>query len=129
MANDLKRILYVEDEPDIQAVARIALEHVGGFTVEICNSGQEALERGPGFKPDLLLLDVMMPGMDGATTLRELRKLPGLTAVPAMFMTAKVQPSEVAQLRQQGAIDVIPKPFDPMTLSENIRSLWHKHIT
>jgi len=129
MANDLKRILYVEDEPDIQAVARIALEHVGGFTVEICNSGQEALERGPGFKPDLLLLDVMMPGMDGVTTLRELRKLPGLTAVPAMFMTAKVQPSEVAQLRQQGAIDVIPKPFDPMTLSENIRSLWHKHIT
>lgn len=128
MIIELKRILYVEDEPDIQAVARIALERVGGFTVEICTSGLEALERGPAFKPDLLLLDVMMPGMDGVTTLHELRKLPGLQAVPAMFMTAKVQPSEVAQLRQQGAIDVIPKPFDPMTLSENIRSLWHKHI-
>ncbi len=128
MMQELKRILYVEDEPDIQAVARIALENVGGFIVEICNSGLEALERGPDFKPDLLLLDVMMPGMDGVTTLHELRKLPGLKAVPAMFMTAKVQPSEVAQLRQQGAIDVIPKPFDPMTLSENIRSLWHKHI-
>jgi two-component system OmpR family response regulator len=128
MAHELKRILYVEDEPDIQAVARIALVHVGGFTVEICNSGKEALERGPAFKPDLLLLDVMMPGMDGVTTLRELRKLPGLKTIPAMFMTAKVQPGEVAQLRQQGAIDVIPKPFDPMTLSENIRSLWHKHL-
>lgn len=128
MAHELKRILYVEDEPDIQAVARIALEHVGGFILEICNSGMEALERGPLFKPDLLLLDVMMPGMDGVTTLRELRKLPGLQTIPAMFMTAKVQPSEVAQLRQQGAIDVIPKPFDPMTLSENIRSLWNKHV-
>jgi two-component system OmpR family response regulator len=128
MAHELKRILYVEDEPDIQAVARIALEHVGGFVVEICNSGLEAIVRGPEFKPDLLLLDVMMPGMDGVTTLHELRKLPGMLDIPAMFMTAKVQPSEVAQLRQQGAIDVIPKPFDPMTLSENIRSLWHKHI-
>jgi len=128
MSRVLKRILYVEDEPDIQAVARIALENVGGFTLEICNSGQEAIARGPGFKPDLLLLDVMMPGMDGVTTLQELRKLPGLQSIPAMFMTAKVQPSEVAQLRQHGAIDVIPKPFDPMTLSENIRSLWNKHI-
>lgn len=128
MPQELKRILYVEDEPDIQAVARIALEHVGGFELEICASGQEALERGAGFQPDLLLLDVMMPGMDGVTTLQELRKLPGLQSTPAMFMTAKVQPSEVAQLRKQGAIDVIPKPFDPMTLSENIRSLWQKHL-
>lgn len=128
MARELKRILYVEDEPDIQAIARIALEHVGGFTVEICNSGPEALSKCPAFKPDLLLLDVMMPGMDGVTTLQELRKLPGFSVIPAMFMTAKVQPSEVAQLRKQGAIDVIPKPFDPMTLSENIRSLWNKYL-
>jgi len=128
MTRELNRILYVEDEPDIQAVARIALENVGGFILEICNSGQEAIARGPDFRPDLLLLDVMMPGMDGVTTLQELRKLPGMFSVPAMFMTAKVQPSEVDQLRQHGAIDVIPKPFDPMTLSENIRSLWHKHM-
>ncbi|MEJ2362481.1 MAG: response regulator [Gammaproteobacteria bacterium] len=128
MTHALKRILYVEDEPDIQAVARIALVHVGGFELEICASGQEALERAAPFQPDLLLLDVMMPGMDGVTTLHELRKQPGLETVPAMFMTAKVQPAEVAQLRQQGAIDVIPKPFDPMTLSENIRSLWQKHF-
>lgn len=129
MAKELKRILYVEDEPDIQAVAQIALENVGGFTVQICSSGQEAIDAGPGFKPDLLLLDVMMPGMDGVTTLNELRKLPGLKKIPAMFMTAKVQPQEVEQLLAEGAIDVIPKPFDPMTLSENIKSLWIKHTS
>jgi len=127
MAKELQRILYVEDEPDIQAVAKIALETVGGFTVEICSSGFEALEKGSDFKPDLLLLDVMMPGMDGVSTLQELRKLPGLADTPAMFMTAKVRPSEVEQLRNIGAIDVIPKPFDPMTLSENLKSLWLKH--
>ena len=86
------------------------------------------MQKASAFKPDLLLLDVMMPGMDGVSTLQALRKLNGLSSVPAMFMTAKVQPQEVEQLLQQGAIDVIPKPFDPMTLSENIRSLWHKHL-
>jgi len=127
MAKELKRILYVEDEPDIQAVAKIALESVGGFTLEICSSGFEAVEKASNFKPDLLLLDVMMPGMDGVSTLQELRKQPGLESTPAMFMTAKVRPSEVEQLRKEGAIDVIPKPFDPMTLSENLKSLWNKH--
>ena len=129
MTKELKKILYVEDEPDIQAVARIALESVGGFTLEICSSGFEAIEKGPDFEPDLLLLDVMMPGMDGVSTLKELRKQPGLSDTPAMFMTAKVRPSEIEQLRLEGAIDVIPKPFDPMTLSENIKSLWNKHTT
>ena len=128
MPSDLNRSLYVEDEPDIQAVARIALEHVGGFTVEVCNSGHEALAKCAAFKPDLLLLDVMMPGMDGVSTLQALRKLPGCEQIPAMFMTAKVQAQEIAQLHLQGAIDVIPKPFDPMTLSENIKSLWNKHL-
>ena len=68
-----------------------------------------------------------MPEMDGVSTLQEIRKLPTYSGTPAMFMTAKVQPQEVEQLLKQGAIDVIPKPFDPMTLAENIKSLWHKH--
>lgn len=127
MSKQLVRILYVEDEPDIQAVARIALESVGGFELEVCSSGPEALLKVAGFNPDLLLLDVMMPEMDGVSTLREIRKLPTYAQTPAMFMTAKVQPQEVEQLLKQGAIDVIPKPFDPMTLAENIKSLWHKH--
>ncbi len=124
MDQALQRILYVEDEPDIQAVARLALEHVGGYTVEVCSSGKEALEKLPQFKPDLILLDVMMPGMDGPTTLQALRKLPEGAAIPVVFMTAKVQPQEVEQYKQLGAVDVIPKPFDPMALPERLRGIW-----
>jgi len=128
MSSDtLQRILYVEDEPDIQAVARIALETVGGFTVQICSSGEDALQTAIEFAPDLLLLDVMMPGMDGPTTLQELRNLPDLANTPAVFMTAKVQPQEIEQFKSFGALDVIPKPFDPMTLSDQITLVWQQH--
>lgn len=120
----LQNILYVEDEPSIQAVAQIALESVGGFNLRICSSGEEALEIAVAFKPDLLLLDVMMPGMDGPATLEALRKLPELTNTPAMFMTAKVQPDEIAHFKSLGALDVIAKPFDPMTVSDLIKSIW-----
>ena len=122
--NTLARVLYVEDEPDIQAVARIALQTVGGFTVQICSSGEEALREVKAFGPDLILLDVMMPGMDGPGTLAALRATPGLEQVPVVFMTAKVQPSEVAQYKSLGALDVIPKPFDPMKLAEQVRHIW-----
>ncbi len=124
----LKKILFVEDEPDIQTVARIALENVGGYTLRICNTGDEALSAATEFAPDLLLLDVMMPGMDGPTTLAELRKLPGLADTPAVFMTAKVQPQEVKQLRAYGAIGVIAKPFDPMTLADTVLEIWQQHL-
>jgi two-component system OmpR family response regulator len=125
-ASKLQRILYVEDEPDIQAVAQIALETVGGFTIKICQHGQQALAEAAAFKPDLLLLDVMMPDMDGPTTLVQLHQQPELAHIPAVFMTAKVQPQEVEQLRTLGAVDVITKPFDPMTLAEQIREIWDK---
>lgn len=124
MKPNLQRILYVEDEPDIQAVARLALEAVGGFTVDIAGSGEAALARVADFRPDLLLLDVMMPGMDGPATLRALRALPGVANLPAIFMTARVQPHEVAELLAEGAIGVIAKPFDPMMLAVSIRQLW-----
>lgn len=126
MADKLMRILYVEDEPDIQTVARLALETLGGFTVEICSSGAEALEKIAAFRPQLILLDVMMPGMDGPTTLGKLRELPPFAATPVVFMTAKVQPSEVAGYKQIGAVDVIPKPFDPMTLSGQVQAVWER---
>ena len=123
----LTRILYVEDEPDIQAVARLALETVGGFTLEVCDSGNEALAKATNFDPQLILMDVMMPGMDGPTVLHELRKLNGLANTPAIFMTAKVHPEEIEQLKDAGAIEVIAKPFDPMTLSDSIRGIWASH--
>src|SRR6185295_14804561 len=113
--SQLQRILYVEDEPDIREVAKLALEVVGGFTVELCASGEEALASLSRFAPDLILLDVMMPGMDGPTTLQALRSVPRAQHIPAIFMTAKIQPQEILQLKHIGALDVIPKPFDPMT--------------
>lgn len=126
--SELKTILYVEDEPDIQAVAKIALEVVGGFELKICSSGEEALACVVSFAPDLLLLDVMMPGMDGPNTLKGLKLLPELAGTPAIFMTAKVQPNEVAEYKALGALDVIAKPFDPMALSEQIKAVWQKHF-
>ncbi len=122
----LERILYVEDEPDIQTVAKLALEMVGRFTVTICSSGQEALDKVTDFNPDLILLDVMMPGMDGPTTLQNLRSNPSTAAIPVIFLTAKIQPSEVAEYQALGALNVIAKPFDPMTLAEQVRNIWEK---
>jgi CheY-like chemotaxis protein len=118
------RILYIEDELDIRQVATFALETVGGFVVEACSSGEQALRTLAQFKPDMILLDVMMPGMDGPTTLKKLRALPESDGVPAVFMTAKVQPREIAELKSIGALEVIPKPFDPMTLSQTISDIW-----
>lgn len=126
MAGTLKRILCVEDEADIRTVAKLALETVGGFSVELASSGEEALLRARDFLPELLLLDVMMPGMDGPATLRALRALPETAAVPAIFLTARAHPSEVMSLKEQGAIGVITKPFDPMKLAEQVRSLWER---
>lgn len=127
MTDKLTRILYVEDEPDIQMVARLALEALGGYVVDICNSGDEALQRAPGFQPQLFLLDVMMPGMDGPSTLKMLRALPQFANTPVIFMTAKVQPGEVAGYKELGAVDVIPKPFDPMILASKVQDIWERY--
>lgn len=123
--SDLKRILYVEDEPDIQAIAKLALEVVGGLELKVCSSGEEALECAESFAPDLFLLDVMMPGLNGPDTLRALQDIPSVAGLPAIFMTAKVQPAEVTTYKALGAIDVIAKPFDPMTLSDQIKEIWN----
>lgn len=123
---ELHKILYVEDEPDIQMIARVALENVGGFELLVCSSGVEAVEKAEAFAPDLFLLDVMMPGMDGPTTLAELRKISSLSKTPVMFMTAKVQPQEVEFLKSLHVADVIAKPFDPMGLAQSIRDAWAK---
>ena len=121
---ELKTILYAEDEADIRDIARIALEDIGGFTVRYCSNGQEALEAAKEFRPDLVLLDVMMPEMDGPTTLRALRKMDDFSSIPAIFMTAKIQANEIEEYKSIGAIDVIVKPFDPMTLADDIKQSW-----
>jgi CheY-like chemotaxis protein len=116
--------MLVEDDPDIQSVGQLALEAVGGFTVQTCSSGIEAVNQASTLPPDLILLDVMMPGMDGPTTLTALRACRECENIPVIFMTAKVQAHEVAHYKALGALDVISKPFDPMRLSEMIREIW-----
>lgn len=123
----LERILYAEDDADIQQIAILALEAIGGFTVKTCNDGLEALAAIEDFSPQLLLLDVMMPNMDGPKALAEIRKIEGFNTTPVIFMTAKVQEEEVNKYLNIGAIGVIAKPFDPMTLAEQIQAIFEKN--
>ena len=123
----LQKILYAEDEPDILEIATMALETLGGFTVLSYTSGNDALEAAPRFQPDMILLDVMMPGMDGPGLLKALRRLPGFETTPVVFITAKVMEAEIERYKEMGALDVIEKPFDPETLPDQILAIWNKH--
>ena len=120
----LEKILHVEDEPDIRAIAKMSLEKIGKLTVESCESGQEALDRVAAFAPDLVLLDAMMPEMDGPEVLRQLRARDDTKHVPIVFMTAKVQAAEIVEYKKLGALEVIAKPFDPMSLHQQLKDIW-----
>jgi two-component system OmpR family response regulator len=123
----LEKIMLVEDDPDIRTVAVMALEMVGGLQVQACDSGAKALEQIGAWAPQLVLLDVMMPGMNGPEVLAALRARADTASIPVIFLTAKAQESEIQALRDLGALDVIPKPFDPMTLTDAVRALWDRH--
>jgi len=124
MNEELQRIMLVEDDPDIRTVAGMALEMVGGYTLRACAGGAEALLAVAEFAPQVVLLDVMMPGMDGPGVLAELRARPATAAIPVIFLTAKAHPEEIEKLRALGAIEVIAKPFDPMTLPGAVKAAW-----
>lgn len=121
---ELKKILYAEDEADIRTIAQMALEMMGGFTIKLCEDGQYAVEEVEEFAPDLILLDVMMPRMTGPQALEKIREIPSLKDVPVIFMTAKVQSSEIEKYKALGAVDVISKPFDPMGLPDIVNDIW-----
>ena len=116
------RILHVDDEPDIREVVELSLGLDPHFTVQACGSGEEALAAAAAWMPDLILLDVMMPVMDGPATLVRLRENAKTAGIPVIFMTARAQAREVDRFRSLGAVGVIPKPFDPMTLAASVRS-------
>ncbi|MBI1218015.1 MAG: response regulator [Rhodobacteraceae bacterium] len=124
----LPKILHVDDDLFIREIVRICLESVGGLAVEQCASGYEALERAPEVQPDLFLLDVMMPDMSGEDTLVALRALPEFATTPVIFLTALAHPAEIRKLTQAGAVGVITKPFDPMTLSTQVLELWRSAL-
>jgi len=122
----LKRILYVDDDSDIQELVVFALELAGDLMVVTCGSGRDALTRVVEFGPDLIMLDVMMPDMDGPATLAALRRLPDLGATPVVFMTAKAQTAELSRFLQMGVVDIISKPFNPMELGARVLAIWAK---
>ena len=119
----MKRILYVDDEADIREVAQMSLELEPGLEVRCAASGPEALVEAADWLPDLIMLDVMMPGMDGPTTLAQLRARPETASIPIIFITARTQAQEVEGFLALGAIGVIAKPFDPMQLGSQVREL------
>jgi DNA-binding response OmpR family regulator len=120
----LRTVLYVDDEPDIRTIVQIALSISNELTVYTSESGTHALELARQLKPDVLLLDVMMPGLDGPGTLEKMRADPETAHIPIIFVTAKAMPREIALFREMGAVGVIPKPFDPMELINQLRTLW-----
>ena len=122
----LRKILYVEDDADIRKIVSMSLEMVGNYAVTACASCAEALQVVDDVEPDLLLLDVMMPDMDGPATLRALRKRKSAEDAPAVVITAKVQAGDIAKYRRLGACDVIVKPFDPMVLPDRIGQIWQQ---
>ena len=117
------KILYVDDEDDIREIAVMALELDPEISVRSSDSGSEALTIVPQWLPDLILLDVMMPGMDGPETLARLRQAPETSAIPVVFITARTQPEDIERFMNLGAVGVISKPFDPMALAEQARVL------
>lgn len=120
----LKKILYAEDESDIQTIVQIALWSCSNVEVKICDNGQLLLDCVEEYKPDLILLDIMMPVMDGLTTFRKLKLNDRTKSIPVIFITAKAQAQEIEMYKNTGVIGVITKPFDPLTLCETIQELW-----
>jgi CheY-like chemotaxis protein len=117
-----KRVMVVDDEDHIREVAQVCLEMVGGWEVVTAASGSEALARAGAERPDVILLDVMMPDMDGPATFEKLRANPATQDIPVILLTAKVQASDRARFDHLGVSGLISKPFDPMSLADEVAS-------
>lgn len=123
-ARPLLRVFYVEDDEDIQKIVRTSLERVGKMTVEVASDPMMAIERIIAFKPELVMLDWMMPGMDGPTLLRRMREVEETRLLPVVFITAKASSRELDELRTLGAVGTISKPFSPKDLPEQLKEIW-----
>ena len=124
IVSKLARIMYVEDDEDLRAVVSHVLNDLGGFTVEVCADGQEALDRAPTFQPDLVLLDVKMPGMSGPEVLVHLRQMDGLKTLDAIFMTTLAEAKHQKMYTMLDSLGLLAKPFDLSTLVDDVQALW-----
>ena len=120
----LEHILCIDDERDILEIVRLCLETVGNYKVTTCNGGKAGIAQAQDVRPDLIMIDVMMPDLDGPSTFRKMQEHEVLKDIPVIFMTARVQKAEVDEYLQLGAVAVIAKPFDPMSLSDEIEKIW-----
>lgn len=118
----VQRVLLVDDDIHIREIAAFALEEIGSMDVVTCAGGEEALETVGRWTPDVIVLDLMMPGMDGRETLTALQRKLGSECPPVVFLTAKGRPEKVEALKELGAVGVLGKPFDPLTLGEALRA-------
>jgi len=125
-ARPLSRICYVEDDEDIQKIVRMSLERIGKMTVEVVSDPLQAIEAIKAFRPELVMLDWMMPGMDGPTLFRKMKELPEVRELPVVFIPAKASQAELDELRALGAAGTISKPFSPRDLPEQLRAIWSK---
>jgi CheY-like chemotaxis protein len=124
----LEKILHVEDDESIRVIVEMALVDISGFTLVACEDGYEAISQVEHFTPDLILLDAMMPGIDGLQTLAELRKKPHCRTIPVVFMTARIQQAEKQEYLNAGAVAVIEKPFDAMSLGDKLECIYQAHF-
>jgi len=118
-----KRVLIIDDEDDIREVAQVSLETMAGWEVQTARSGKEGLEMAVAGKPDVILLDVMMPDMDGPTTFQEFQTRPEISHIPVVLLTAKVQKAERGRFSTMGFKAILAKPFDPLTLADQLAAI------
>jgi two-component system, OmpR family, response regulator len=125
-ARPLNRICYVEDDEDIQRIVRMSLERVGKMTVEVVGDPTQAIEAMKRFAPDLVMLDWMMPAMDGPALFKAMKQQPETSALPVVFITAKAAQRDLDELTKMGAVGTISKPFNPKDLPDQLRAIWAK---
>lgn len=121
--NKLNRIICADDEADMRMLIKMSLENVGGYEVMVCSSGQELLDKITHWNPELVILDAVMPGMDGLETLKQLRIQDKYAETPVIFMTGKARERE-HEFKDAGALGVVTKPFDPIYLAQDVQKLW-----
>lgn len=121
------KILCAEDEADIRRIVALSLEMVGGHEVILCENGREAVTLAAEKLPDLIILDVMMPELDGTEALKHIQECPKTAKIPVVFLTARIQGAEVEAYRELGAVNVIGKPFHPVELPAIVEEIWRNH--